>query len=748
MMLVNPVTDPSTHSWQPFSPPDRAYAALIFTSLYLIYLLTFSGVFRTIDELGLYAMAESIVQRGDTATPQVLFAQYHNPVGKIEPGQAILAAPLYALARSTPNVNNLQAAMLVNPIVTALTAAVLYLIGRQLTDSVRRAAALAYVFGLATLAWPYSRTFLREPLLGLLFAAALLAYLKWQAANRVRWLAGMLGILAIATTVKSASIAVIPVFILLVMVDLLRERQRHRRLLLLVGITAIIIMLFGVLITANRSAAASLPLIQYVSGFTLTQMLTTIYGMLLSPGKGIIFYMPVIIAAWMAIARARNDRHLYLGFSVIVPLAVIISYGNNSSWYGGQVWGPRFLVPMLPLMLIPLIDQLHRRSAWILIAISILLQLGPVTADWAVGHRPLNQLQRPWETTIGLEPAYWYLSPPFNQLRLWTASRADLLWAHPMAEQTGIFDPLLPIGLLILIGGAFIIMIRIARRRAHRKEWWLWLPIALMATLWLLLRGWSDAPDASGLTIAEAHSIAAPITAKINAHPTFVTVSNEFHIYPMLGFMKGSFQHFWYSPVEHTDFSELTTAADRAQPVTLTIDRAHLPGDQSGNDLRDWLNQNAYPFGGGYAGGYERIGYVWGPDPIQSQSIETVFGQQIDLVRAGIGDKKFMAGDIVPLQVELRKMADLPEAMAVAVRLIDGNGTPTGCSISSIQAGTLDIAAWPIGATVTDRRGCSLPLDLAAGIYRVEIGIEVPDSVLTTSTGGSFVSIGQIQIDN
>jgi hypothetical protein len=739
------MTHTSIPPLQPSSAADRAYAALIFTTLYLVYLLTFNGVFRTIDELGLYAMTESVVQRGDFSTPQILFAKYHNPVGKIESGQAIAAAPLYALAEPLANVNNIQAVMLFNPIITALTAAMLYLIARQLQYSVRRAGALGYTFGLATLAWPYARTFLREPLVGLLFVVALFAYLTWRHTGRIRWLIGMLAMLAIATTVKSISLVIVPVFILLAAVDLL---QRQRRFLPLVGAAMIGLLLLGILIAENRYTTSIDSFTQYLSGFTLTQVLTTIYGMLLSPGKGIVFYMPVILAAWLSIARVRRYRRLFWGFGVVVPLAMIIGYGNNLSWFGGQVWGPRFLMPVLPLMVLPLLDCLDRRSTWVLIAISIGLQFGPVTADWAIGHRPLSRLVRPWENSVGLNPAYWYLSPPFNQLRLWTSDHTDLLWAHPMDSGNSVFDPALPIGLLILIGSALAIMIRIAHHQAHRREWWGCLPIALIATAWLLLRGWYILPDAPDLSIDEARAIVAPATASPTAYQVFVTVSNEFHIYPMLGFMKGHFQHFWYSPVQHDQFTELAAAAVPPQRITLTIDRVHLPRDQSGNDLRDWLNQNAYPYDGGYVGGYERIAYVWEPNPIQSQPIGVMFGRQIELVRAGIGGDQFASNDIIPLQIELRKTADLPEALAIAVRLVGEAGLSIGCYTGAVQAGTLDIAAWPIGFTVLDRRGCVVPAALPPGIYQVEIGIEVPESVLTTATGESFVRVGQIHIDH
>src|SRR5207247_920371 len=68
-------------------------------------------------------------------------------------------------------------------LVAALTVAQLYLLGRAVGYGPRMAVLTAAAYGLGTLAWPYSRTFFRDPLAGLALLAAALAAARWRAAG-------------------------------------------------------------------------------------------------------------------------------------------------------------------------------------------------------------------------------------------------------------------------------------------------------------------------------------------------------------------------------------------------------------------------------------------------------------------------------------------------------------------------------------------------------------------------------------
>ena len=105
-----------------------------------------------------------------------------------------------------------QLALLVGPLVTALTGVVLYRTARRLAFGAGAAALAVLAWGLGTLAWPYSRTLFTEPTaaLGLslaLYGAVTFRRASGRAATRALVLAGC-G-LALLTLAKQANAVVV-----------------------------------------------------------------------------------------------------------------------------------------------------------------------------------------------------------------------------------------------------------------------------------------------------------------------------------------------------------------------------------------------------------------------------------------------------------------------------------------------------------------------------------------------------------
>ena len=80
-------------------------------------------------------------------------------------------------------------------------------------------------------------------------------------------------------------------------------------------------------------------------------------GLLFSVGRGLFLYAPVVVAALLAIRstalRGWRTRHLAL----VLGLAFTLLYASWGSFEGGWCWGPRFLLPFLPLLLLLLVPR-------------------------------------------------------------------------------------------------------------------------------------------------------------------------------------------------------------------------------------------------------------------------------------------------------------------------------------------------------------------------------------------------------
>jgi hypothetical protein len=113
-------------------------------------------------------------------------------------------------------------------------------------------------------------------------------------------------------------------------------------------------------------------------------MLRGIYGLLVSPNWGILWFAPILLLLftlpWTGKHLPIVFRQLFLCFGVTsIPYILIIAQLNN--WTGHSGWGPRYLVPYLPVFFLPvgglLVAMWHRyrRGLSALILVSILVNL-------------------------------------------------------------------------------------------------------------------------------------------------------------------------------------------------------------------------------------------------------------------------------------------------------------------------------------------------------------------------------------
>jgi hypothetical protein len=82
---------------------------------------------------------------------------------------------------------------------------------------------------------------------------------------------------------------------------------------------------------------------------------STVLGELLLGGKrGLFRFCPFLMAAWIALPFVPNQRRSFVvgGFAMVFLHCVIIS-GYSLDWVAGDVIGPRYLSPVLPILALP-----------------------------------------------------------------------------------------------------------------------------------------------------------------------------------------------------------------------------------------------------------------------------------------------------------------------------------------------------------------------------------------------------------
>ncbi|MCC6616863.1 MAG: hypothetical protein IT320_25545 [Anaerolineae bacterium] len=293
---------------------------------------------------------------------------------------SIALIPLVLAAQTLPWLPIRATAMLLNPLLTALAAALLYTLVRRADYRPRTALAVGLVYGLATLALVYTKTLFGEPLAALALLAAALWIVQWRAVGRRRDLLLAGAALAVAVGVNMTYLLMPLVFGVFAFAP--PRRQQMPRFLMdgLVFLTPILLALAGLaLYNWARFGSPVDTGYHFEAGEGFTRPIPAgLFGLFLSPYRGLFWYAPVLLLAvpgwWML--RQRTPRLAWFTLNVVALQS--LTYAGWWSWHGGIVWGTRFLVPVLPLMalwLAPLVDHVldpATRRWWLTVTFAVL----------------------------------------------------------------------------------------------------------------------------------------------------------------------------------------------------------------------------------------------------------------------------------------------------------------------------------------------------------------------------------------
>ena len=340
--------------------PIAAWLALL---LFGVYLLSFSGLLYSQDSISMFAVTESFVKRGEFNTDQLwtLFkardeiAPDGESYAKYGYGMSLFAAPLYALAFYLPfDLGLTQTALLTSSTVVALTGALVFLATRRAQFSRGVSIRAALLFGLATPAWVYAKQFWSEPYSLFTLFAAFYFLMRFRSENNTRdaCLAGIA--LGLAAATRVTNVALVPLFLWYGFAQdrsgLPRpDRSLRRRLAF-----ALPLGFIGLSIAWYNWTRYGNPL---VTGYRADEqfdnpILLGLYGLLFSPGKGLFVYIPFLAAlAFSApVFFRRVRREAVFGILLFAYYAVLFSTWYY--WWGGTNWGPRFLVPTIPFLVL------------------------------------------------------------------------------------------------------------------------------------------------------------------------------------------------------------------------------------------------------------------------------------------------------------------------------------------------------------------------------------------------------------
>jgi hypothetical protein len=413
---------------------DRKLFLSIAGFFFFFYLLTARGYLSTYDYYNRFLLTRNIVEKGSFRLPPDELAVQGVDGGyyaKYSPGESILFIPFYAAgklaSRLVPEypgemVEQFFCSLLFQ-IATALSCGILYLLGRR-TGLVRKTAlAMTLLYGAASLAWPYSKFHSVQPLETLFILLAAYAVIRYgsERSPRLLLLSGVWAAIAAVCRI-TALIFVLPVFAAIavfVWFDVRsagKNRVKSSLATILTHCSLFVLPLLPVLIAFvvyniirfgspadfgyGRFGQFLVPSGREFEG----NMLAGFAGFLISPGRGLLCFVPVLFLVLPGVAAMwRRCRTVtILAFTTVV--VYLLFYSRFTAWYGTEAWGPRYIVPTIPFLFLPvghfLEGGIRSKGKWvqgltvILVVLSFLNQIPPVTVSPGRYFNRIHELER------------------------------------------------------------------------------------------------------------------------------------------------------------------------------------------------------------------------------------------------------------------------------------------------------------------------------------------------------------------
>ncbi len=339
-----------------------------------LYMLLAAGGGTSLDGGVMYDTTKAIVDRHTLALPP-----HHHGLpdahrtffySKYGLAQSVAEIPLYVVGKAVaaplaPNlarVTPMAITMLTNGVITAAAVWLFFLLAYEVCGAVRGAAIAALLLGLASPYLVYAKTDFSESLsaLGLTGAVLFLVRARREPAIARFAVSGLFVALALLTKLTAGF--ALP-FLLIYAVYAARAPDADGARPPGADV-AVRFVEWGLGAALGLAVTAWYDLVRFGS-ITNTgyhgqdtpfnaPLWPGLEGLLVSPGKGLLLFCPLVVLVlplWpLLMRRRRAEALLALGIAAITLLV----FATYPVWWGGVCWGPRYLVPVLPFILLPL----------------------------------------------------------------------------------------------------------------------------------------------------------------------------------------------------------------------------------------------------------------------------------------------------------------------------------------------------------------------------------------------------------
>jgi hypothetical protein len=356
------------------SNPNLRISLAIGTGVGLIYSALIPPGISQIDGIAMLELAESLVRNHNfRVSPETgalgLDGYYYSKWYLLLP---MLAVPLVAIGLFFGQIFNLPGSymagvcvLILLTLLTAATTSLVVLLALRLGSGRKGAylAGLGYAFG--TIALVYPGTFFTEPLLAFLITISL----YWILGKSNKEIIGASLFSGLVILAKPSALIIGPIL----SVYLITKKFSLAAASLPLISTTIFTFIYGIYnflrfgnpFSFGQSWINNVPSeivstvaeqnptnIESIWGFLskFAVPVQGIFGLLVSPGRGLLWYSPVVILSLIGFIHALKKNRL-AALLIVALFSGFLLIHSGSWWTGGWSWGPRYLLPVLPGLL-------------------------------------------------------------------------------------------------------------------------------------------------------------------------------------------------------------------------------------------------------------------------------------------------------------------------------------------------------------------------------------------------------------
>ena len=319
------------------------------------------------------------------AAPQGTNGEYYSKYGT---GWAVSMTPFYILgsliSKIFPGIDSTYVKFFMvstmGPLLGAFSCLLLLLILKKLNYSLKHGVFISLMYGIGSMSVFYSREPYVESLDVILIMSALYFFIKFRERENI-WSLFNSGILiALTFSTKFYNVLLILPFILGILMTLKQKGKLNvtyaYSVVKILSIFLIPILVSMFLIGTENYFKYGSPIKTGYSGqISIIPFYIGLYGLLFSSGRGIFFYNIPIFLSFLGLKKfwTRNKEMATIVLSAFI--LYLISISNLSNWSAGESWGPRFFLPFIPLLLLPILSVLKQVNKGIFIYIPVTLLL-------------------------------------------------------------------------------------------------------------------------------------------------------------------------------------------------------------------------------------------------------------------------------------------------------------------------------------------------------------------------------------